>query len=76
MKPPAHQLQQNQEQTVSQEKATTNQSALEFATAEESIRHDAGQTPLPPAIVERLRKSIEQEPPKPAGSWWRRFLGK
>lgn len=47
----------------------------EFATVEELIRADAGQTPVPPAVTERLNKSLRREPP-PARSWWQRITGR
>ena len=77
MNPHTPKLQQNQqhEQTTAEQNSSTQQSALEFSTSEEAIRHDAAQTALPPAIAERLRKSIEQEPQKPSGPWWKRMFG-
>ena len=49
-------------------------SVREFASAEDVLRHDASQTIVPPAVAERLARSIQDEP-KPARSWWRRMLG-
>ena len=57
-------LQHNSEHTV----------AAEFSTVEEMLRLDGSQTPVPPAIAQRLEESIRQLPP-PRRSWWRRFLG-
>jgi hypothetical protein len=48
--------------------------AREFATVEEVIQADAAQSPVPPAVTERLNESIRQEP-KPR-SWWQRFTGR
>lgn len=48
--------------------------AREFETAEELLRHDAGQTQVPPAVAKRLDESIQREP-KPAKSWWKRITG-
>ena len=70
-----HEQEQAQEQTVQGQAQQTQQAPLEFAAAEEAIRHDAAQTDLPPAIAKRLRDSIAREP-KPASSWWKRLLGK
>jgi hypothetical protein len=47
--------------------------AREFATAEELLRHAAGLTAVPPAIAERLAQSV-QNLPRPAPSWWQRWL--
>jgi len=49
--------------------------SLEFANVEEMFRHDALHTPVPPAIEVRLKKSIEEIPPAPPASWWKRILG-
>ncbi len=70
------QHEQAQEQTAQGQQAHQAQKApLEFAAAEEALRHDAAQTDLPPAIAQRLRDSIAREP-KPAASWWKRLLGR
>jgi len=65
-----HELQQ----TNAQQLNTQHQAVLEFASAEEVLRHDAAHTPVPPAVAERLQKSIEGEP-KPALCWWQRLFG-
>ena len=64
----------SQEQEQLSEVNAQQTSAREFATTEELLRHDASQTNVPPAIAERLARSIENEP-KPERSWWRRMLG-
>jgi hypothetical protein len=51
------------------------QTAVEFASAEEMLRHDAAQTPVPPAVAERLQRSVDQEP-KPSRSLWQRLFGR
>lgn len=56
-------------QTVAQE--TTGQT---FATPEELLRFDAAQTPPPPALEQRLRESVNAEPPRKR-SWWARLFG-
>jgi len=64
-----------QDQLVSEQhtQEQQQQQTLEFATAEEMIRHDATQVPVPPSVTERLQQSIRAEPaPR---SWWRRWLG-
>lgn len=48
--------------------------ARKFASAEEVLREEIRQTIVPPAIEQRLSKSIENLP-KPEKSWWRRFIG-
>ena len=64
--------QQAQQQSAPQE--TQEETALEFATPEELLRHDALHTPVPPTIAHRLQESIGKTPPPPQ-SWWRRLLG-
>ena len=53
---------------------SSQSTAREFATVEEVIQADAAQTPVPPAVTQRLNESIRQEP-KPR-SWWQRFTGR
>jgi len=65
---------QGQEQTSSLQNNAEQRSAVEFATAEEMLRHDAGQTAVPPAVADRLQRSVELEP-KPTRSWWQRLFG-
>lgn len=47
----------------------------EFSGAEELLRYDAQQTPVPPAIAQRLQQSISELPAPARQSWWRRLLG-
>jgi len=72
---PKLQHQQAQDQTALQQNAESQDASLEFQTAEQAIRHDSSHTELPPAIAERLKKSIEQEPRKPDAPWWKRLFG-
>jgi hypothetical protein len=52
---------------------TKHEHALEFASAEEMLRHDALHTPVPPSIANRLQESLPRfEPSRP---WWKRLLG-
>jgi hypothetical protein len=76
MNPPkkliSQQQAEQQQQSVTQE-ATQAESACEFKTVEEMLRHDALHTPVPPSIERRLEESIQKEPsPAP---WWRRLFG-
>ena len=64
-----------QEQLQAAEVQSRQTTTREFSSAEELLRHDARQTPVPPEIAQRLGKSIENLP-KPASSWWRRLLGR
>ena len=79
-KPPRlrHLHEQSQDQTA--EQAAEHQSAsaaspgLEFESPEALLRHDAAETPAPPALADRLRNSLSDEP-APRAPWWRRLLG-
>jgi hypothetical protein len=62
-------------ESVAQER-TEQRNALEFANAEELLRHDATGV-KPPAIIEqRLRQSLREEPSPSPAPWWKRFFGK
>ena len=67
--------QHEQEAATLQQQNAQQQTTVEFASAEEMLRHDAGQTPVPPAVAERLQRSVEQEP-KPPRSLWQRLFGR
>jgi hypothetical protein len=64
-------LQLHQEEALAQHLQT--QSAREFATPEEILRCDAGQTVVPPQVLERLRDSLAREP-QPQRPWWKRWF--
>jgi hypothetical protein len=49
--------------------------ARQFTTPEEVLRFDAAQTQVPPAVAERLQKSVSREPQTPS-PWWKRWLGR
>jgi hypothetical protein len=66
---------QEQEQTVAQQQAAQTQTVVEFATADNMIRHDAEQTEVPPAVADRLQESLKHEAPPPRG-WWKRLFGR
>ena len=55
-----------QEQLAELAAQTTQQTALEFATPEEMLRHDSHLTHVPPSLVERLRASIHHRRLRPA----------
>jgi hypothetical protein len=64
--------QEQEEQVVGQQ--SQEQSAIEFATPEDMLRHDALHTPVPPSIAHRLQQSLNQTAPA-AQSLWRRLFG-
>jgi hypothetical protein len=67
--------QHERQETGLHQQSAQQQAAVEFASAEEMLRHDAGQTPVPSAVAERLQRSVEQEP-KPSRSLWQRLFGR
>ena len=54
---------------------TRQQAGHEFATAEDLLRFDAGQTIVPKGIEQRLKHSSADIPP-PRRSWWKNLFGK
>ena len=64
--------QQQQQHAVEQQ--TQEQSAREFANAEEMLRYDAAHTTVPPGIAQRLQKSTGGAT-EPKTSWWKRLFG-
>ena len=62
------------EQSAAQQQSAQT-TAVEFATPEEMLRHDAAHTPLPAGVAERLRQSLKIEGPPPRAPWWRRIFG-
>ena len=66
--------QQQQSRQVGTEQQTQQQSAREFANAEEMLRYDAAHTTVPPGIAQRLQKSTH-DLPGPRTSWWKRLFG-
>jgi hypothetical protein len=72
---PKQRLQHRQveEQTAEQQQTTGQQAGLAFDSVEELLRYDNLQTTPPPAIAERLKISLEQEP-KPKRPWWQRLF--
>jgi len=56
------------------EQQTTQHAGQEFATAEELLRYDAANMPVPPGISQRLAKS-SADLPVPGKSWWKKLFG-
>ena len=64
----------SEEQQHAAEQQTQQQSAHEFANAEDILRYDAAHTTVPPEIARRLQKSTA-DLPGPKTSWWKRLFG-
>jgi hypothetical protein len=71
-----NQREREQEQTSEHQQATNETQAVEFASAEDALRHDAAQTPVPPRVAARLQASIQREPALAGSSWWRKLFGR
>jgi hypothetical protein len=68
-------LRQNEEtQRRNVERQQSAQSALEFGSVEEMLRHDSSQNPVPPEVQHRLGSSLAKEP-KPQKSWLKKLFG-
>ena len=65
---------EQQSRQVGTEQQTQQQSAREFANAEEMLRYDAAHTTVPPGIAQRLQKSTG-DLPGPKTAWWKRLFG-
>jgi len=65
----------SQKQEHVEEQQTQAGTAREFACAEELLRHDAAQTPVPPEIAQRLQKSAARNCPPASRSWWKHLFG-
>jgi hypothetical protein len=64
---------QHQEQTSEQQMTSQKQAVREFASVEDLLRYDASQVTPPSGIAERLKASLETDPP-PKRGWWRRLF--
>jgi len=73
MKEKLSQSQSSEQQQKLQQQAEQTQGVREFGTPEEMLRFDAAQHPPPLALVERLRRTLAQEPQARRG-WWKRWL--
>jgi len=67
-----HKLSQEQQHIAAHQ--TQQQAGQEFATAEDLLRFDAGQTIVPKEIEQRLKHSSRDIPP-PRRSWWKNMFG-
>lgn len=66
-------LSQEQQQQVAAEQQTQQQPVRVYANAEEMLREDARNTPVPPGIAVRLQKSVDGLS-QPRRSWWQRLF--
>lgn len=66
---------EEQAQLAAQEQQQQQATAREFKSPEELLQHDAAQTFVPPAVADRLARSLRTEP-KPERTWWQRMFGR
>jgi hypothetical protein len=62
-------FQHKQAEELDSHSSSETKSGIEFATADEMIRHDIEQNPPPPEIAERLNQSLANEPRRGASFW-------
>ena len=67
-------LSQKQESLAEQQ--TKAEAVHEFASSDELLRADAAQTPVPPDLEERLKKSATRLATPPSRPWWKSLLGR
>ncbi len=53
--------------------ALETRAATEFGSAEELLRHDRAQTPVPESVAQRVSESLHRQPSAPT-PWWRRWI--
>lgn len=75
-KPPLSRLSQSPQEDLQSPALAKSRPGLEFTSPDELLRFDASQTVPPPALEERLQRSLESEPTPTAGSWWKRLFGR
>lgn len=68
------QRQQAEQEQATSEVQSTQAQGQEFATVDDLLRHDSEQNPVPPAVAERLGRSLEAEP-KPRQPWYKKLFG-
>jgi hypothetical protein len=73
MKPLSSKFRGRQTEANAECQQTAHQAALEFASVEEMMRHDAQQNPPPPQLAHRVAESVSKLP-KPARSWWQKWF--
>lgn len=68
-----HHLKHTHQEQAQLAQAQTEAAPREFASAEAALREDIQQTIVPPAVEQRLGKSIAGLP-KPGRPWWKRLM--
>ncbi|MBU6399670.1 MAG: hypothetical protein KGS61_05080 [Verrucomicrobia bacterium] len=66
---------QEQRQAAAQQQSGQQQAGLEFATAEELLRHDAAQVTPPPTLRQRLHLTLRGQKPVKR-RWWHRLFAR
>ncbi len=49
--------------------------AVELGSVEEVLRFDAAHVTPPPQLDDRVKQSLQAEPPGPRKSWWGKLFG-
>lgn len=63
-----------QEQAAGELQHSHQAQGKDFASVDDLLRYDSDQNPVPPAVGERLARSLEAEP-KPKQPWYKRLFG-
>lgn len=69
-----HRAKFSQEQQHAEAHQAQKQAGQEFAGAEELLRFDAAQTPVPPEIAERLKRTTTAAAPPAKAGWFKRLF--
>ena len=70
----SHESQQQAEARAEEVGRQRTPPGLEFAAAEDALRFDAAQTPVPPELRARVLRAVEEESAQ--RPWWRRWLSR
>ena len=65
-----------QEEQAAQVHSQTQENGREFASVEEMLRFDASRQTPPARLADRVKESVENEPPAPPLSFWQRIAAR
>lgn len=72
---PRHRQETREQQLeeTSHAQAQETRPVTELGSAEELLRYDRAQTPVPEAVAQRVSESVRRQPSAPT-PWWRRWI--
>jgi hypothetical protein len=65
----------SQEHQSAETRHSQAQGGKEFSSAEELLRFDAAQTPVPTGIAQKLKRSAQNVAPAQPRPWWKNLFG-